>query len=425
MKVLAIISSVLLMSVMLISCEEKEQLMGPKKGLFTVTVENISEHYDFFESGFVAIPDGASEAGPAFPGNSFTFSFHAGKNHKLSFATMYGTSNDLFYAPDGMGIALYDNGTPVSGDITSMVKLWDAGTEVNEEPGVGPNTGPQQPAPNTGPAENGTVREISDVMDGYTYPAVAENLKATLTYDGNNMFSVKIEVLAGSTTPLSPVAWTVHGGDNPLFSEGMAAYDNGLEGLAEDGNAPGLGDHLVMKSGYVSPVAPVVWVLHHNNDMPIFTADASDYGDGLEKLAETGDPSDVFSALMEAGYETGVANTPEGASEAGPLFPGQKYMFTIEGKPGDYFSFASMLGASNDIFFAFEDTGIALFEGPFAINGNITSKVMLWDAGTEVNEYPGAQTSADVVEGGNVRLLDDGFTYPDVDHIIKVTISKN
>ncbi|RKD91563.1 spondin domain-containing protein [Mangrovibacterium diazotrophicum] len=424
MKVLSFILSVVLLS-MLSSCQEKDHAMGQLKGMFTVTVENVSEPYDFFESGAVAIPDDATEAGPATPGNSFTFSFHAGKKHLLSFATMYGISNDLFYAPDGMGIALYDNGTPVEGDITSQVYLWDAGTEVNEEPGVGPNTGPQQSGPNTGPDENGTVRKIADVMDGYTYPPVADNIKVMLTYDGDNMFTVKIDVLSGSSTPISPVAWVVHSAENPLFTENMVDYGDGLEGLAEDGNAPGLADYLAMHSGYVSPVAPVLWVLHHKNEMPIFTEDMPDYGIGLEKLAETGDPSDLFSALEADKYDVGVVNIPEGASEAGPLFPGDMYTFTFEGQPGDYLSIASMLGASNDIFFAFGDMGIPLFASSVALNGDITEYVMLWDAGTEVNEYPGAQTSADTVEGGNVRMLDDGLPWPEADQVIKVTIMKN
>ena len=37
-------------------------------------------------------------------------------------------------------IALFDaSGRPISGDVSSALGLWDAGTEVNEEPGVGPD----------------------------------------------------------------------------------------------------------------------------------------------------------------------------------------------------------------------------------------------------------------------------------------------
>ena len=71
---------------------------------------------------------------------------------------MNGQSNDEFYAPDEKGIALFDSkGTPVSGDITEKLILWDAGTEVNEELGIGPNQGPRQKGMNTGPDQHGVV----------------------------------------------------------------------------------------------------------------------------------------------------------------------------------------------------------------------------------------------------------------------------
>ncbi|WP_416208525.1 spondin domain-containing protein [Fodinibius sp.] len=51
---------------------------------------------------------------------------------------MFVQSNDLFFSFDSEGIALFDeNGNPVSGDITDRIMLWDAGTETDEEPGVG------------------------------------------------------------------------------------------------------------------------------------------------------------------------------------------------------------------------------------------------------------------------------------------------
>src|SRR5262245_65809728 len=93
---------------------------------------------------------------------------------------MFAQSNDLFYAPREEGITLFDaSGKPIAGDITSQILLWDAGTEVNEEPGLGPNQAPLQPDPNTGPAEHGVVRPISEVKDGFHYPTVAEVLRVT------------------------------------------------------------------------------------------------------------------------------------------------------------------------------------------------------------------------------------------------------
>jgi len=387
-------------------------------GTYTITVENVSVPYDFYEAGAKFIPDGAETAGPAFPGHSFSFWFHAGPNHKLSFATMYGLSNDGFYAPGQGGISVYDGdfpGTVMERDITSDLMLWDAGTQVNQMPG--PDN------PHSGADENGVVQLMSALGDGYDYGSVATNLKAMLYAHGNSLFSVTIEVLDGSTTAISPVAWVVHSdGQMPIFTEGAADYDQGLEPLAETGNAGPLSEYLSMNSGYVSPVAPVLWVLHDKKDYPIFTEDTPDYGEGLELLAETGNPGDLYASLMAAGYETGFeAMRTDGTS--GPLFPGQKYMFTIEAHVGQSLSIASMLGASNDIFFSTGDDGIKLSNGVAEID--LTHFIELYDAGTEVNEYPGAQTSADTVEGGNVRMLDDGLPWPEADQVIKVTIMKN
>jgi hypothetical protein len=80
----------------------------------------------------------------------------------LSLITMFGQSNDWFYAPVRQGIDLFENGKPLSGDITGRFMLFDAGTEVNEEPGVGANQAPRQKGANTGAAENGKVKSAKD-----------------------------------------------------------------------------------------------------------------------------------------------------------------------------------------------------------------------------------------------------------------------
>jgi hypothetical protein len=59
-------------------------------------------------------------------------------------ATMMGQSNDWFYAPAESGIALFKDGKPISGEISSQIILWDAGTEVDQEPGIGSDQGPRQ-----------------------------------------------------------------------------------------------------------------------------------------------------------------------------------------------------------------------------------------------------------------------------------------
>src|ERR1051325_1786571 len=113
--------------------------------------------------GVFNLPVGAMTAGPIRPGDSYEFTVTALPGMKLFMTQMFGQSNDWFYAPSVNGITLFDNkGNPVSGDITNQLYLWDAGTEKDEEIGIGPNQGPRQKGPNTGEAENGVVHRVKD-----------------------------------------------------------------------------------------------------------------------------------------------------------------------------------------------------------------------------------------------------------------------
>jgi hypothetical protein len=133
------------------------------------------------ENGVADTPSGESAPGPAAPGSSYTFTFHANETDKLSFATMYVESNDLFFSPGNAGIELFPNGQPLSGDITNQIVLFDAGTEVNQAPGVGPDQAPRQNAPNTGASENQPVQPIANVNDGFAYPAVNQVIQVTIS----------------------------------------------------------------------------------------------------------------------------------------------------------------------------------------------------------------------------------------------------
>ncbi len=120
---------------------------------------------------------GVREAGMFVPGQSFDVTAKPGE--KLVFLTMFVQSNDLFYAPADGGIALFDaSGKPLAGDATDRVRLWDAGTEVNEIPGAGPNQAPRQAKPDTGPDENGTVHPVTD---GFDYPEVNQVVDVTIS----------------------------------------------------------------------------------------------------------------------------------------------------------------------------------------------------------------------------------------------------
>ena len=136
-------------------------------------------------SGAFDVPAGADSPGPIGPGEAYEFTVRANPGQHLSFATMFVQSNDLFFAPDESGVSLFDQtGAPVDGSITDQILLWDAGTEANEEPGVGQNQAPRQSGPDTGPEENQPVLPITAVDDGYEYPAVSDVIQVTVTPQG-------------------------------------------------------------------------------------------------------------------------------------------------------------------------------------------------------------------------------------------------
>ena len=129
-------------------------------------------------TGLFDKPIGKDMASPIFSGGAFEFEVGASTGMRLNLAFMFGQSNDLFYAPDE-AIELFDaDGNPISGDFTGSFKLWDAGTEVNQAPGLGADQGPRQKGPNTGEAEKGVVKLVSD---GFTYPDTKSVLRVTIT----------------------------------------------------------------------------------------------------------------------------------------------------------------------------------------------------------------------------------------------------
>lgn len=127
--------------------------------------------------GIFKMPVGSEQAAPILPGGAYEFAFTAEEGQKLNLITMYGQSNDLFYAPE-KAIDLFAKGEALSGDITDKLMLWDAGTEVNQAPGIGDEQAPRQKAANTGTTEKGVV---GMVKDGFSYPNTKDVLKVTIT----------------------------------------------------------------------------------------------------------------------------------------------------------------------------------------------------------------------------------------------------
>lgn len=130
-------------------------------------------------------PVGASDPGPLLPGAGtfYEFSFTAAPGDQLALATMFVQSNDWFYTTtdaDNDSIALFDtDGTPVSGDVSDAFTLWQSGTEVDEEPGTGPNQAPRQSEANTGTPETRSVASLAS--EGITVNLNGPVIQVTLS----------------------------------------------------------------------------------------------------------------------------------------------------------------------------------------------------------------------------------------------------
>ena len=424
--------------------------MGTDSVEFTVKIENTGQAFEYVASGVINTPVDSANAGPIMPDSKYKFSFYAGPQvlpgatTKLSFALMLIKSNDLFFAPAQGGIPLYDEttGEPLEGDITDKVLLWDAGTEVNQSPenGTGQPLGDKDGmTDDSGNAEeNGNVIIIEDgaevTGDGFSYPAVSDLIKVEIKLKAPTLFEVTIKNVSGSSAlpgPHSPGVWAVHTQDAPLFTTNSADRGEGLEAIAEDGNPAMLGSFLAERSGVIVPLSPGAWAVHANGSNPMFTAGQPDTK-GIEGIAEDGVPTDLVASLAadEEVRSSAAFNTPVGADMPGAIGPGGSYEFKIKAVPGDYFNFATMYVQSNDLFYAFGSGGIALWENNAPISGEVDG-VSLWDAGTELNEFPGAglnqvirQSTLDAGEedsDNTVRLENDEFEYQR--GVVRVTIT--
>ncbi|MEM7531572.1 MAG: SdrD B-like domain-containing protein [Chloroflexota bacterium] len=347
------------------------------------------------------------DPGPAFQGESFTFNVTpSAQTPYLTIAMMVVESNDVFLAFSPMGVNLMDDqGNPrpaadVMDDVERELATWDAGTEANEVPGVGPNQAPRQAGPNTGPADPIVgVRIYNDStndLDGTNNARVSVSGGfADLTIEHgphDDSFTVTLSNTSGSTVYpgiLTPVAYATHNGLYQLFEVGK-------------------------------PATP-----------------------GLEALAEDGDTSilvDEFGAAVGVG-RSGVRAIPVGADAAGPIADGGAYRFIVTPDAAHpYFSLASMIVPSNDTFLAFGPAGVRLLDengnrrSESDIAADIAAEFIPWDAGTERNQAGAAgpdqpprqadPNTGDDEGDGTVRIADIGsWTYLLSEDVLKVTIT--
>ncbi|RNL89866.1 hypothetical protein ED312_07030 [Sinomicrobium pectinilyticum] len=425
--------TLLLLSVFAYSCSDDDDNSGkPVPEMATLTVENVLEAKTLVQSGTFE-GDGAG-APVILPGESVSFSFSAAKGQTVSFAAMYGWSNDLFFAPENPGISVYDdNGDPIEGDVSEELKLWDNGSRVNQVPGADVD--------HPGEAEAKSIREVDGTDDqGNPYLPASELVKVSLVYDGDSYFTLTLENISGGTaneTPVSPGVWAVSyiaGGAPlnlaPLYEEEESSY-SGLTKLSEMGDNTEIFDDVSDNTGIFTPLSPILVVVYNGIDNPIFKEGENDRGEGLALLAQTGNAEDLAAALNGQNGIKATYILPDPQNTV--LLPsvngtaGGKVSQELTLEEGDHIAIATMYGFSNDWFFALGDGGISAGE-----TGDISAMVRLYDNGTAVNQFPGAGVTQ-INLGGSVIPEEkpiqevpnpNSFTaLPSLDQVVKITLN--
>lgn len=411
------------------SCKKDDK--GIVNQASTITVENVLNAKTLVESGTFK---GAGTPGLILPGEAVSIRFSAAKGEALSFATMYGWSNDLFFAPDNPGIAVYDAaGNPIQGDVSAQIKLWDNGTRINQAPGAAVN--------HPGVADTKSISEVVGTdAQGNRYLPASQLVKATLTYEGNSYFTLILQNMSGGTsnpTPLSPGAWAVSyiaGGSlldpNPLFSKGMPSTPR-LTSIAEAGDNTAMGTYVTDNTGIFTPLSPVLVVVYTGNENPFYKTGENDRNEGLKDLAQKGNAEILATALrakpnVKAVYVLPAATTTVLLPVIGGA-PGGKVSQRLNVSSGDRIAIATMYGFSNDWFFVTTGNGVDA-----TVPGDISNSVALYDNGTAINQFPGAGITqfnlagTPLTESRTVELVPNPnafTTLPAIKDMIRVTLT--
>lgn len=357
---------------------------------FSVTITN---KINYLATKVFNTPDAAADPGPITTANgSYSINFKAVKGAKLSFATMSAATNDWFYAPKMVGIDLFDiNGNPVTGDVSSQIYLWDAGTEEED-----PATIATVPGGGTAgdPDDDDTVRVVSN--------DVTSSLRTELAYDaGTKYFTLTLTNLVGAVGAapivLTPGLVVLHAQNAPLFTVGEPDRGVGLEGIAEAGqpdtlynwfNETGSQGAPLRLSSSISVFSPGIAYAFNTNSDPWFTQGSTvKMSSGVEEIAEDGNNQVAYEYLNGLGIPTAKSD------QTAPIGPGESLTFTIEVPQGQNYKlgFGTMLVQTNDWFISYNNNGVALFDEGGAPTSGVSGsqQTYLFDAGTEEDEDVG------------------------------------
>lgn len=405
-KYLLVATMFALASTALVSCSDDDKKDMPQSMSSVISFENVLESKDFVESGtFVGMGGAGVDAPVVLPGSSISFKFHAGKGQALMFATMYGASKDWFFAPENPGINLYnDDGTPITGDVSSQIRLWDNGTKDNM----------------TGTAESANIMEVEGV-DASTLMSLKLEYVAS-----SSEFTLTIMNTSGSTaneTPFSPGVWAVSnvfGGkllnEMPFYKKGEMSNAE-ITAIAQSGDNTLLSAKISDNTGIITGISPAIVVVYTGDVNPIYEAGKKDAGIGLTNLAQMGDASMLKTSLEKMSNVKKVY-----IAGSAPVAPGEKVEVQFDATENDHIAYATMFGYSNDWFYA-NDAMI-----PASFKGDVTEKTALYDDGTVVSQYPGAGNAQGLFTGKpekedkNIMKIDNMFPVPTINMVLKVII---
>lgn len=153
-------------------------------GFTTLKTNDLNNNSSIIDHGEFVAPGGPDTGAALFAGESSMFMVSAKPGDKLQIQSMFVQSNDWFYSFSEGGLTLFNGSTPISGDMTSKLVLYDSGTERDDAPGTGPYQKPVQgpTQANFGPDDSvNMITEARTRHSQFSIPATTSVIRITIT----------------------------------------------------------------------------------------------------------------------------------------------------------------------------------------------------------------------------------------------------
>jgi len=153
-------------------------------GMTTIKTNDLNNHPLVSSNGEFVAPGGPQPQNAIHMGESSMFMVKAKPGELLQIQSMFVQSNDWFFAFKDNGLPLFIGETPITGNVTSQLALYDAGTEADEAPGLGITQAPDQGPTDTNVGPDDTVNMVKFAHarhTTFTIPATNQIIKITIT----------------------------------------------------------------------------------------------------------------------------------------------------------------------------------------------------------------------------------------------------